>query len=91
MPNKTLRLLVFVRNLRVREAIGRFRRILDMLTTDKHFLEFHEGRSQVLPEFYHREYERLLGPYASLLPREERTPVLVSNRATQPLQTELTK
>ena len=90
-PNKTLRLLVFVRNLRVREAIGRFRRILDMLTADKHFLEFHEGRSQVLPEFYHREYERLLGPYASLLPREERAPVLVSSRATQPLQTELTK
>ena len=90
-PNKTLRLLVFVRNLRVKEAIGRFRRILDMLTTDKQFLEFHEGRSQVLPEFYQREYERLLGPYASLMSREERTPTLLSNRTVHPRKAIQTK
>ena len=80
-----------MRNLRVREAIGRFRRILDMLTTDKKFLEFHEGRSQALPEFYHREYERLLGSYASLMPREERTPLLVPNRTADPLPVALAK
>jgi len=72
----SLRLLVIVRNFRAREAIKRFRQILNMLTTDRQFLAFHEGTSQVLPEFYHREYERLLGPHASLLPRSERVPVL---------------
>ena len=75
-PNNTLRLLVFVRNLRAKEAIGRFRQILNQLTADRDFLAFHEGRSEVLPEFYHQEYERLLGPYAPLLSREERTPIL---------------
>ena len=85
-PNKTLRLLVFVRNLRAKEAIGRFRQILNMLTTDKQFLAFHEGRSEVLPEFYHHQYERLLGPYASLLSREERTPVLAGGQSTDPPQ-----
>ncbi len=81
-PNKTLRLLVFVRNLKAKNAIRRYRQILDMLTKDKNFLAFHEGRSQVLPEFYHQEYERLLGPYASLLSREERVPVLASGSST---------
>ncbi len=76
-PTWTLRLYYFVRTLRVKEAIGGFRQILKMLTTDPNFRAFHEGRSAVLPEFYHQEYERLLGPYASLISRAERTPELV--------------
>ena len=72
----SLRLLVTVRNLRAKESIKRFRQILNQLTIDHHFREFHEGTSKVLPEFYHQQYEQLLGPYASLMPREERTPIL---------------
>ncbi len=77
----TLRLYYTVRTFRVREAIGGFRQISKMLTTDPKFRAFHEGRSAVLPEFYHQEYERMLGPYASLISRAERTPQLVPETA----------
>ena len=45
------------------------------LKKDPQFRAFHEGESQVLPEFYHRLYENLLGPYATLLSDEDRQPV----------------
>ncbi|NQW24573.1 MAG: radical SAM protein [SAR202 cluster bacterium] len=74
--SQSLRLLHIVRTLRAKEGIGQFRRILNMLTTDKQFREFHEGGSTELPEFYHHEFERLLGRYATLISREERVPSL---------------
>ena len=74
--SQTLRLLYAVRTLRAKEGIGQFRKILRRLTTVKQFRDFHEGGSAELPEFYHREFERLLGPYASLISREERIPDL---------------
>jgi hypothetical protein len=74
--SQSLRLLYAVRTLRAKEGIGQFRRILQMLTTDKQFRDFHDGGSPRLPEFYHHEFERLLGPYASLISREERIPLL---------------
>ncbi len=74
--SQSLRLLYTVRTLRAKEGIGQFRRILQMLTTDKQFRDFHNGGSTRLPEFYHHEFERLLGPYASLISREERIPRL---------------
>lgn len=46
-----------------------------MMKTDQQFRAFHERETDTLPEFYHRQFERLLGPYASLLDREERIPV----------------
>jgi hypothetical protein len=58
----------------VPNGIRKCQQILEMLGTDAQFRAFHEGRSAVLPDFYHHEYERLLGPYASLLSRAERTP-----------------
>ena len=76
-PNWALRLLYVVRTLRVKEAMGGFQQILNMLTTDSQFRAFHEGESTVLPEFYHHQYERMLGPYAELLSRADRTPELV--------------
>ena len=74
--SQSLRLLYAVRTLRAKEGISQFRRILQHLTTDREFREFHDGYSTALPEFYHREFERLLGPYASLISREERIPEL---------------
>jgi hypothetical protein len=81
--SQTLRLLFTVRTLRAKEGISQFRRILKMLTTDSQFRNFHEGGSTELPEFYHREFERLLGRYATLISREERIPRL---RAGVPIQ-----
>ncbi len=47
-----------------------------MLRSDLQFRAFHQGRSEVLPSFYHKEYERMLGPYAELLSWADRTPNL---------------
>ena len=59
-----------------RGDIESFREILAMLRTDAQFRAFHEGRDTTLPEYYHRLGDRMLGRYASLLSREERTPEL---------------
>jgi hypothetical protein len=53
-----------------------------MMETDSAFRAFHEGESAVLPEFYHQEFERVLGPYASLLSRADRTPELAPMTGT---------
>ncbi|MDP2920344.1 MAG: radical SAM protein [Dehalococcoidia bacterium] len=62
-----------------KQMIGRFREILDLLRTDTQFRAFHEHQTDVLPEFYHYLYERMLGPYATLMSREDRKPVLVAH------------
>jgi radical SAM superfamily enzyme YgiQ (UPF0313 family) len=66
-----------VKTLGNRQMITRFRQILDLLNTDQLFRAFHEHKTEVLPEFYHHQYERLLGPYSGLMSREERKPLLV--------------
>jgi hypothetical protein len=59
-----------------RRRMGAFRRLRDLLRSDRQVRAFHEGESNVLPEFYHHEYERMLGSYAPLLSRADRIPVL---------------
>lgn len=71
-----VRALMTIRCLGMAHRVRDFQRILKMLTTDSQFRSFHEGESQVLPEFYHHEYERMLGPYAPLLSRADRIPHL---------------
>jgi hypothetical protein len=69
-----------VKTLGNRQMIGRLSEILNLLNTDAQFRAFHAHETDVLPEFYHRQYESILGPYASLMAREERKPVLVSQK-----------
>ena len=76
--NWSTRMLMSLRALRVAQRVREFQTILKMLTTDSQFLAFHEGRSAVLPQFYHKRYESRLGPYAALLSPDDRTPVMVS-------------
>jgi hypothetical protein len=59
-----------------RTRLQQFRRLHRLLRTDDAFRSFHEGRSDALPEFYNDLFERRLGRYAELLPREARRPVL---------------
>ncbi|HEY7593994.1 MAG TPA: radical SAM protein [Actinophytocola sp.] len=59
-----------------RADIASFNRILGMLRTDPRFLAFHEGRTDVLPRFYHDTGDRMLGRYAELLTTADRTPDL---------------
>ncbi len=75
-PNSALRLLQVMRTLGRREQIRKLRQILCGLSNDSQFRSFHEGESSVLPKFYHQEYERMLGPYAPLISRADRTPEL---------------
>src|SRR5262245_44448578 len=81
------RLVHAVRTGAKRHEMRAFRRIHAMLVEDRQFRAFHEGDTPVLPEFYHREYERLLGRYAALIPRADRTPVLERSRAPRPAAT----
>ena len=72
-----------VKTLGNRQMIGRLRNILNLLNTNKQFRAFHEHETDVLPEYYHRQYESLLGPYSSLMSHEERKPILVSQRGNE--------
>ena len=65
-----------IRNLSLRLMIHTMRQILSLLKKDRAFRAFHEGESTVLPEYYHRKYEALLGPYKDLISREERLPLI---------------
>jgi len=71
-----VRLAHVVRTQVKRARLRAFRRLLDALVSDEGLRAFHEGRSRTLPEFYQREFERMLGRYATLVSRVERTPEL---------------
>jgi hypothetical protein len=73
-PSPYVRLVHVVRTRVKRRRMRAFRRLRGMLANDPQFRAFHEGRSSVLPEHYHREYERLLGRYAPLMSRADRMP-----------------
>jgi len=60
-----------------RQMVARFQQILTNLESDKQFRAFHEHYSDELPEYYHHIYESTLGPYAELLSRDDRKPVLI--------------
>jgi radical SAM superfamily enzyme YgiQ (UPF0313 family) len=69
-----------VKTLGNRQMIRRLRDILNLLNTDPQFRAFHNHETDVLPEFYHRQYEYFLGPYAGLMSREDRKPVLCRSK-----------
>jgi radical SAM superfamily enzyme YgiQ (UPF0313 family) len=71
-----VRLIHLVRTGVKRRRLAALRRLRATLAANAHFHAFHEGRSSVLPELYHREYERLLGPFAPLMSRSDRIPAL---------------
>ena len=73
---RPIELVHLARTASTRADIRSYRAVLDMLRTDARFRAFHEGRTTILPEFYHHRFEQMLGPYAALFPRAERTPVL---------------
>ena len=80
-----VRLVHVVRTRVKRRRLRAFRSILGMLSSDPQFRAFHEGRSSVLPEFYHHQYERMLGPFAALMSRADRTPEI--ERTTETVAT----
>ncbi len=71
-----IKLVHWGRTASTRASIKHYRRILDMLRSDTQFRAFHEGQSVALPAFYHKEYARMLGPYAQWLTKADRVPDL---------------
>ena len=69
------RLFHNARALAVRKDIEDMQKVRDLLVVDTGFQKFFEGRTQKLPDFFHTLYEKNLGPYAELIPRNERLPV----------------
>jgi hypothetical protein len=65
-----------LRTLAARAELRNFRRLHALLRDSSELRAFHEGRSNTLPEFYHRQFEQRLGRYAELLPRVMRRPIL---------------
>ncbi len=74
-----IKLIHWARTASMRASMNSYRRILQALRSDSQFRAFHEGRSAVLPEFYHQMYERMLKQYAELLCRADRVPNLERN------------
>jgi hypothetical protein len=74
-----------VKTLGNRQMVRRLSEILNLLLTDPQFRAFHDHETDVLPEFYHRQYEDLLGSYAPLMSREERMPLLVKPAMKAPV------
>jgi hypothetical protein len=58
--------------------------ILRLLETDRSFRAFHDGESDVLPEYYRRTIQHELGDYASLLTDDDLRPI----RAAAPARAE---
>lgn len=56
-----------IRNLEATGLNWQYRKILQLLRSDQSFLDFHEGRSTALPNFYRQQCASLLGKYADLL------------------------
>jgi radical SAM superfamily enzyme YgiQ (UPF0313 family) len=73
---RAVKIIHWTRTVSTRAQIRFYRRILHMLRSDDQLRAFHEGRSGVLPGFYHHQYERMLGRYAELMSRANRTPRL---------------
>ena len=71
-----IRFTYLLRTLSERRMLKSLERIAELMRTDPQLRAFHEGESRTLPEFYHHQYERSLGPYATLLSREDRQPLL---------------
>ena len=71
-----VRFVHVLRTFATRAELADFRRIRAMLGSDAQFRAFHEGRSQELPAYYARLFEKRLGRYAELLPAQARCPIL---------------
>ncbi len=67
-----------IRAVSLRYMIHTMKQILSKLRHDREFRAFHEGRSSVLPPFYHHLYDRLLGPYKDLVSRGDRIPRFIA-------------
>ena len=70
--NPRLKVLHWMRTIHQRSHLDHKRIILNMLKSDSAFLAFHEGRSDSLPDYYHREYDNMLGNYGDLLKPSDR-------------------
>lgn len=55
-----------------------YQKFANLMRSDRQFREFHEGVPSELPGFYHHEFEKHLGPYSTLISKEDRQPLIGS-------------
>lgn len=79
-----VKLMNLLRTLRMRSGFVEVRDHLHAIRTDKQLADFHSGRQHKLPDYYHYKYEKALGKFADLIPRDERTPVFVDGSGKLP-------
>jgi radical SAM superfamily enzyme YgiQ (UPF0313 family) len=72
--HRAIKAVHWARTASFRADIASFHRILHLLRSDPEFLAFHNGQTPILPEFYRRLGDRMLGRYAELLSDTDRTP-----------------
>ena len=74
-----IRIAHVLRTFAMRQELAEQRRLRKLLATDTQFRSFQEGRSDVLPDFFHRRITQRLGSYAELLSHADRIPIYVSS------------
>ncbi len=74
-----VKLMNVLRTARMRSGYTEVREHLRAIRSDRQLADFHAGRSTTLPDYYHAKYERTLGAFAHLIPRDERMPDLSSS------------
>lgn len=82
-PMRDAKILHYVRAVAFYTMTHAMQRTLDLLKNDSQFYAFHTGKSDVLPEFYARQYHQELGRYAELMPLSESQPILDQNFRSQ--------
>ena len=75
-PEPKIKFIHWLRTTSASQNPPKYQQILNHLQTNPHFLAFHQGQSKKLPQFYHQEYERMLGRYIKLLSPADRYPEL---------------
>jgi radical SAM superfamily enzyme YgiQ (UPF0313 family) len=60
-----------MRTITARRRYNVFRETLHLLKNDSQFLAFHRGETEILPDYYAHQYQRLMGKYAELVPVAE--------------------
>jgi len=71
-----VKLMNALRTLRMRTGYTEVSQHLRAILGDRQLADFHAGRTNDLPEYYHRKYEKALGRFAHIIPRSERMPLL---------------
>lgn len=79
----TIRVLHGMRTYHAFRLLRAYREILERLQSDRAFRRFHEGKTEDVPDYYWQTIAHDLGPYSTLLSKEDLRPVASQSLATR--------